>query len=500
MGVSNPNKPKSAEKKGKALNTASPEQKRPVSRRKSAERTAERKYEAVVDGKSTKLSESEVKRGELMAEFLPENLTYLKDVLGIDLTDEKKYDKDFIDDLVHGRVTKPIEMTVTPLAYDRELKKKNVEMPKISIISSVRMGIPHDSEYKQLPINPKVKETALRVETYPHYLKCEKVDGEEEMSEAISAGTADMKQTADKIEFTPEEKMALEGIGINDQRLYGGKFNSFDMETKKQIKDGEDFVFAGSVNTEVGYLSVSGIGRLSNEDGKVVATFEPLDKQEGKDLVLDITNVRKIGNLELDFFERGTDGKIMRDESGQPRLNAAGWNLVEYGQAMEPVTGYVHLKSEWSKEKNRYIDEVKKWSYQVSVVNGGLVVTPMKEVVKDERYEVYAAIKDDKVKINGEYLEFVSEREKDMYIRGYGGIVKGATWKDYKTGKDVKYEAFVVADNKKNGYGFAYSPSVSKALIERRAENMRKEQAKEEQKARRAALLKPKKQGFSIKH
>lgn len=496
MGIVNPNKPKKAAEKSTPATKEPQAQQKPVSRKKSAPKESD-SYEAVVDGKKRNVSSDDVERGKLLDRFHPENIKYLRDKLGLDVTDAEKCNNAFLDDLLYGRVTKPVEMTVTPLAYDYGTKSRSLEMPQITILSSVRMIFPHDNKFNQIAIDPTERDSRLYVATYPHYLKCEKAQ-EEDVLEQPVAGVSEKSAVKEKVEFTDAEKQALEGIGISSQRLYGGRFNSIDQETKQMMKDGEDFVFTGTVNTEVGALNVSGIGRLSTEEGKVSASFETLDQQEGKDLMLDIMSVRKVGNLELDFFERDSQGKILRDEEGQPRINRAGWNLIEFGQAMEPVAGYVH-SVEWSNENHRYEDKVNKGTYQVSVVNGGLVATSMKQG-EDKRYEVATRMKDGKVFVGGQYLEFASEKDRDMYIHGFGGVVKGATWKDYSAKKDVKYDAFIVADNKKGGYGVAYSPSVSEKLIARRAEQFKTEAVQAAAKAKKAALLKPKKQGFSIKH
>ena len=512
MGVGNPYKKQKEAGEGKAVAAAPQEQKRPVSRRKAAASAddAGRKKDVIVNGEKTRMTEKEIEAGkaktrsiekssEMLGKFLPENVEYLKEHLGMDLTDSSVYTKEVLEDLYYGRVTQPLSLTVTPQAYDAASKSR-VDMPKVDMVASVRMILPFDKERNQLAIDPSKKETRLYVATYPHRAMCERASGEETHEVTVPG----KKETDEKIEFTPQERMALEGIGIDTRRLYGGRYNSLSYDTKQAIKAGEDFVYDGTLNTEVGQLNVSGIARLETVDGKVVAVTEPLvthdelKEKRDEDLVLDIVGVRNVGSIEVDIYERDSAGKVQRDEKGMPLLNAGAWDLVEYGQAMQPMTGYVHGR-EWDEEKHSYKDVAEKVTLQVSECNGGLVVTRMK-ASEGEEPKIQSNLKDGRLQRGRDVYDFASDRDREDYVHGRGGVVKDVRVKDYTTGKITVYDAFAVADNRKGGFARFFTPEQSQALMARRAERDRIQQANEERKARRSALLRPKKQGFSPKH
>ena len=83
-------------------------------------------------------------------------------------------------------------------------------------------------------------------------------------------------------------------------------------------------------------------------------------------------------------------------------------------------------------------------------------------------------------------LQFKSPQDLENFKRGKGGVVEGATWQSYgeKGGKpkQVKYDAFVVPDNQRNGFAKAFSPSTSQKLIERQQQQIQPKVAPKRQK------------------
>jgi hypothetical protein len=173
-----------------------------------------------------------------------------------------------------------------------------------------------------------------------------------------------------------------------------------------------------------------------------------------------------------------------------PILNQAGKDLVNYGVSFEPVDGYLH-KMEYDAREKRFKDVIQKDKYQVSVVNGGLCATKMRKVndldqdgkqiktkfngkeVDKYHYEAtdVRINADGTVKVGNQDLKFKTKQDLENYKRGKGGIVEGATWVSYgekgAKAKQVKYDAYVVPDNQKNGFAKAFSPSTSQKLAER---------------------------------
>ena len=340
----------------------------------------------------------------------------------------------------------------------------------------------------------------------------EKAEGFEAAAEQAPASQP-VAESQDGPRFTESQLMALEGIGIDRHRLFGGA-NAISRAEKADIAEGRTFMVNGSVKTDAGLLRVVGEAKLvTDSEGNARAMFETTyPEKRSESLVLDVLGARRQeiltkegrATLELDFIRRDPTGRAMRDVNGIPYLNKAGENLMKYGMAMEPVVGYI----------KRNVKEDGKWTvkteparhYQVSVVAGNLHVTPMKEVkdlapdgtavtykdrkgqmVEQTHPEIYnPMVKDGKVNLDGfgskgaQSVDFASKKDEESYVRGGPAVVKGATFHDFSTKKDITYDAVVVADNRKGGFAHPFSPSVSKELMEgmkpEKAQRSRKKQ------------------------
>lgn len=434
-----------------------------------------------------KTAETEAqKRDELIAKgFHPSAVKFLKDELGIDLS---SLPLNTVHDIKAGRVTEPLNVRVTPLVYDKQAKEVR-QMPPIQAVASMRFVFPYDNDYKPVALD---KEHKVFVASYPCHEYLQKADPS--VTEAAVAAEAVSEEQKELPRFTAAQVMALEGVGINENRLYANSFNAIDVDTKRDILAGEVFDVNGYVRTSFGVLNVTGQAKLvESKNGEVKAKFQSLEPSvPGKNGILDIASVRRMGNLELDFFERDQNGKVKTDVYDLPILNQAGKDLVTYGVSFEPVEGYLH-KMEYDSKDNRFKDVITRDKYQVSVVNGGLCATKMRKVndldqdgnqiktkfngkeVDKYHYEAtdIRVNADGTVKVNGQDLKFKSPEDLDNYRRGKGGVVEGAKWLSYpeKGGKpkEITYDAFIVPDNQKNGFAKAFSPSTSQKLIERKA-------------------------------
>lgn len=441
--------------------------------RKSTSARAEKPQAKVSDDK---------KREELIEKgFHPSAVRFLKEELGIDLN---SLPLNTVHDIKSGRVTEPLAVKVVPLAYDKESKEIR-QMPPIQAVASMRFVFPYDNDFKPVALD---KEHRVFVASYPCHEFIQKA--EPGMTESPVAEAAPEQKELPK--FTAAQVMALEGVGINENRLYANSFNALDVDTKRSILEGEVFDINGYVRTSFGVLNVSGQGKLVEmKDGSVRAKFQPQEPvAQGKNSILDINAVRKMGNLELDFFERDRNGRVKTDVYDLPILNQAGKDLVTYGVSFEPVDGYLH-KMEYDSKEKKFKDTVQRDKYQVSVVNGGLCATKMRKVMdldKDgnqikttfngkevDKYHYEATDvrlnPDGTVKVGGQDLKFRSAEDLDNYKRGKGGVVEGATWTTYgekgQKPKKETYQAFIVPDNQRNGFAKQFSPSSSQKLIEK---------------------------------
>lgn len=439
------------------------------------------------------------KRAEIIQKgFHPTAVKFLKDELGIDLS---SLPVSTIYDIKAGRVTEPLAVKVTPLAYDRETKTVR-EMPPIQAVASMRFVFPYDDKFQPVALD---KNHRVFVASYPCHDFVQKADPS--MQQEMAPSVKPAGETVELPKFTPAQVMALEGVGINENRLYGNAFNALDLDTKRSIQQGEAFDVDGYVKTSFGVLNICGQAKLvQGQDGTVRAKFQSQEPvMQGKDSILDITSVRRIGSLELDIFQRDSSGRVKTDVYDLPILNQAGKDLVTYGTAFEPVDGYLH-RMEYDSQTRSFKDVVEKGKYQVSVVNGGLCATKMRKVAdldqdgkplmttyngkQVEKYHYEATDvrinSDGTVRVGNQDLQFKSPQDLENFKRGKGGVVEGATWQSYgeKGGKpkQVKYDAFVVPDNQRNGFAKAFSPSTSQKLIERQQQQIQPKVAPKRQK------------------
>ena len=438
-------------------------------------KTAQRS-ETEAPRRSNDFQKAEQEQLKVLAGFHPTVIDWFKDKLDLDLA---KMPANELYRLQRGEFTSPQRIVVTPLAYDTAAKK-NVEMPRMVAIVSLRANIPAEKG-KAVALDDKHK---VFLQTIPCRPLVELAAPGEELAPAPAV--KDDRQPT----FTKAQVMALEGVGIVPERLFGG-FNRLSKAEKLDILDGEIFPVDGCVKTDFGYVNVIGDARMvSSEDGeKVSVNFEPMaPEKRAEGLTVDLERGRVIGTLELDLFKRGADNKIMKDASGAPMLNAEGENLLDFGASLGPVKGYTH-KRERDKE-GVWKDTVEVADYTVKVLNGCLFAQKMnsEKLVKEEKRSANSSKKvvetrrvkldapevplvrmnGDKVFVIGETkpLEFRSEADRLSYIQGRGGVVLNASFKDFKTGKVSTYDAFIYPNE--SGFGQKFTPETTKKILERR--------------------------------
>ena len=426
--------------------------------------------------KGAAMSDSQ-KRAKLLKErFCPEGVSWLKDVLGIDL---QRVPLQAVYDIAVGNVTsEPLEAVVTPLAYDK-VKKSNVEMPPVKVVASFRIVMPYDRESHR-PIAPS-KEHPVFVASFPCYEMLDKSEPEQQVVTRPAAAEGE-----EMPKFTPEAVMALEGIGIREDRLYANSFNAVSLADKRAMVNGDAFDCTGTIRVADGLdnrvsLNLNGLAKLvSDKEGHIVAQFQPqypVEQRKGK--VIDLTKVCRIANVEIDIYDRDARGMRKTDVYGNPLINKAGKDLVQYGRVFGCVDGYVHSKEF---KGGKFEEHIEKNKYEVSVVNGGLCITSMKKVFelgpdgeqRDDKYHYESrdakVNKDGTVRVGMQDLKPATPKDLVDYRRGVGGKFIGFETKDFKTGKSIVYDAYVVPDNRRNGYGRAFSQKASEDLLARREE------------------------------
>ena len=465
-----------------ALKTTKKETKKATPKQSSSKPVVRQSVTAAPVGKKTEAQKKE----EALKPFLPENIKYLKDIFGIDLN-SRDISAKTVADIASGRVTDPLEMVVRPLAYDKSLKE-NVEMPPVKVVASVKIVFPYEKgTFKQLPLDEDHK---MFFASYP----CFDTLVKSEVPDLETAEERESNVSAKDLKFSKEQVLALEGLGIRENRLYAGAYNALSADEKSSILNGLPFDVTGTLRISDGFsgfkdVSLNGVAQLkTNSKGEVTTRFEPqypIEATPGR--VIDLLKVRRIDKLELDFFERTPSGKIKTDVGGAYVINKAGRELATYGVSFTPVDGYTHTPV-WDDKEKRYVDPIEKSKYQVSVLNGGLCVTKMEKVneldkdgnqimtkvggkeVPKYHYEVKdARVKDGKVYVNGELLEPASPKDLENYKRGIGGLFKNAKWVEYGEGgkkKEVTYDAYAVPNNQKSGFAKVFSPSTSAKLTE----------------------------------
>ncbi len=453
----------------------------PVKSRKAVSRKEEKPVvaeapvvEAQAEEKPKRFTKSEIKDEERRQKALEK---FLKDKLGLDLNNARVFDTQTLYDLAQGKVTKPLEMVVTPLVYNSATKELEA-MPKLKVMDSLRIDFP-SANGKQIAHGDKTP----YVETIACRRLLEKAEG------VIPERSKPVEVEEKPVSFSEAQIRALEGVGIKRNRLYGG-FNYLSRETKADIAEGRVFPVDGQVRTDFGFVKVIGDARLEGDSVRFQTSY-PEAREENT--ILDLRSARiqeyATGSIEFDFYMRDSSRRVITDVNGQPIFNRAAENLAKYGMAMEPVLGRKHM-AEWDKKERVMKDSVSAWEpYQLTVVNGNIYATKMKEVielgedgkpimemdksgkeVEKTHAEVYVRTKDGTVFLDnqgGKALEFATPGDYDRYIRGKVAVVKDAVYHDYKTNKDTVYNAAVVADNRAAGYGKAFTPATSQEIIAR---------------------------------
>lgn len=428
-------------------------------------------------------------REKVEALFDPTYVRYLNG-LGCDLSRLRVND---LYDLIQGKLTRPLDLVVTPLAYDRDLRR-NVEMPRIKVVAGLQVVWPR----KNGRLAPLDDSNRAFLNTVPCLPYLERAEGHEAVT-GQDPGPAPSVESA-PVSFTEAQLMALEGVGVSRDRLYGGP-GAVSREDKAAMAAGERFPVNGAVNTSGGLIRVIGEAMLvTGADGAVEARFQSTYPEErGQDTVIDLLSARRQEILtregrtvvEFDFFQRDSGGRVISDVNGRPLLNKAGENVVRYGMAMEPVMGYVHNRSYDQKER-KWADNVERRHFQVSVENGNLCFSQMREVpdlapdgsevkvrdrsgaevVKTHPEVAVSRVADGKVFLDGgagKPLEFVSREDEENFVRGRVAFVKDCVYHDFKSKKDVTYEAAVVSDNRKAGFAKVFTPSTTEAIRESRS-------------------------------
>lgn len=439
--------------------------KRAVSRKNGSVKTEQKRASSSKKEQETRYESRE----EILDKyFCPENIKFLKDTFGVDLNSPRVPVK-VLHQLRHGRVTDPIDLYLKPLAYDAE-NKRSVQMPAIKSRASLKVDfypvMDKDSK-KQLPVTP---ENFPIISVYPCYDYAVRGDVSEQQEASQETGSSRRPLPV----FTEDQKQALEGIGINRDRLYKDSYNAFSLAAKQAMAAGEEFYFSGRVKvySEMAdrnfYVNVNGYGTLGKgEDGRAVATFEAQEEVEKtQEMLPDLASIRRVEDVTFDFLRKDKFG-IVTDASGRPELSDSGRELCMFGRCLGPVEAEIHKG-----------DKTEKAEYLVSMVNGGLCFMKFnEESLKNQ-------IKDGTVSINKQKLEPASPEDLDNYAKGIGGMFKGykEVVKDGDRSKEVIRDAYLIPDSQNKGFAVALSADMTSAVKKYREE----QSAKIEKKAGRA--------------
>ena len=484
-------------------------------------REAENALYAKGEGKAASSAEQEPKMSEKAAaakakalEGIPAGcLEALKDRLGLDLS-SPKIGADVIWGIRKGNVVGPVEVEVVPTAYDRETKKRS-EMPAIKALVSLRVGLP----FKGGEIVAPDKKNKLYIQTFPVRPLVLREDGQEEgQQREAQAAPAEEKKGGKKKDptFSDAQIKALEGAGVEPDRLFGGH-NFLSKEEKQALLDGESVEISGAVKNAYGdFINIHGEVSLGKKDAKfdsvVMRTLadrtkvpalasipnEEFETLKGGDFMVDILGASRQGQVDFDVFMRDSDGKVFRDsKTDTPVLNEAARNIISYGSSMGAVTGWFHGKD----------DKPARHDYVITVVNGSFVAEPMEKVPTLDRAgkpvvrEVWSAKKkkvveekvthpevkwrniitdENKVRVDGmkEPLAFRDEYGFADFAAGRPAVVIGAEMRNFKTGKTETFDGAVVYDPARYGARL-FTPSTSKKLDEKiKQEHALKEKAR----------------------
>ena len=422
-------------------------------------------------------------RGEDLREkalkgFHPTVVDWLKDNLRLDLRSNSVPVAD-IYKLSRGEFAGPFSMVVTPKVYDAS-KKEAVDGTPLQVYDSLRVAVPM-SYGKPVAVDDDHK---VYVQTVPCRPLVELAAPGEDLGGEVSP-IKDERET----KFSESQLMALEGIGIGRDRLYGG-FNHLSRQEKLDILDGEIFPVSGVVKTDFGIVNVNGQGRLITDGDTARAVFEPtyLEKRT-KDLVVDLESARIVGTMEVDIYERTPDGRRKKDVNGDFILNRAGENIRDFGASLEPVDVRLHKRVYDSKEKV-WKDSHETNKAYVKVVNNSFYIMPLREnEAKELELPVVRFMRDkegeltDKLLVLGQKkpLKVASKEDMENIRKGYGGVVCDVEYKG-KDGKMVKYDAFVHIGE--SGYGEKFSPASTEAILRRKEKSQERKVAPARRKVR----------------
>lgn len=395
-----------------------------------------------------------------LLEWFPDSVKkYFKDNFKLDLS---RQTGNMLSGLKNGMAV-PVTVTVVPMAYN-DVSKLNVKGEPITVNTAMRAVFPKGKDGKPVELDKTHK---MFVTTYAYRPLLLAGD---DSAQAPAAGQAPESGVKEPVKVSADIRTELEKVGVNREQLYPGNPGSLTDEQKKAILDGEVFIVDGYVKTDCG-VAVNFCGKAQYDPETGSAKLVPLNLEEGRTtynaidlaelkassseaLVPDVLKAAMAGSVRLNIFTEGENGVL--------KLNEAGQNLRDFGNALVPVEGY-------------NVATRKKEFYTVSILDetGSADVTPMRkfnEMVDGEkkvRYEpmqVRTGIAKNKAgkEVNVVFvaggktpLEFKSEKEFDSYRRGFGGLVK--------TGK---YDAFAVPDQSKGGYAVLYSEDMTKRIQE----------------------------------
>lgn len=460
--------------------------------------------------------------GDLM--FHPDAVRMMNDTFGIDIrrmmSDKKS--SGLLHDLKNGNVTEAIDYVVTPLVYDREQKRKVPAQP-VKLHGSLRVVFPYDEKYQ--PVGIDSKKNKASVWSYPVYLPVDNSDDfeyfKEQQEQKSAARSQDPVDEKDLPHFNDEQIQALERVGINPDRLFGDGRSPLTVQQKRDLLAGNTLELDGVINVDSGFgypipIKVRGDITLHQKDGHSIATIECFRNPDKSKLtehdVLDLGAFVNVDNVTFSLVEKEKDGygkyrNVTNALSGRPVPNRAAEELVKYGMALRPVEGWEHTA-----------DGDVRHQYMLSVVNGGPCYTRLREMkVVDAQNNTVMEEKDGKKEARMHYVvpvarvdkkgqiqlknfmassrtakgkkenpfykvSFASDKDRENYISGFGGVVKDARWYDGSQKKVVKFDAFVINDNRKNGNAHAFSPEMSQKIIEGMNEGAEK---KVERQARR---------------
>lgn len=400
-------------------------------------------------------------------------LFFLRDRLGMEFVDvDGRLNRQLVEatpfevfcDMAQGRVTsRPLLFRVAPKVWDGG-RRALVQGSPVTAMSFFRFRFP----YAKMPDGSGYRPARIDDRHLPYVASypCYPLRDKREPAFPVRGGG----ERRESPRFSAGDIKALENIGVRGDRLFGGHFGSLTVAEKERIDSGEAFPFVGALRVDVGagkdaMICVAGEGRLKRGADGVAAfirSYTYADCRPSASRCVDLEAMRRVGGVEYDFYERDGDGKVVKDASGRPMLNEAGEELRDYGIALRPVRGF-YCEKAWDEGERRYRDVFTVKMYSVSVVGGAVVGTPM---LKTGRGWVVADAKmggDGSVLVSGERLSFVSERDRDGFLRGYGGLVRGAKG----GGGAERYDAFVVADNRRNGFAHAFGRKDTARILRR---------------------------------